>query len=251
MENILVDYRNRIAILTLDRSTTNAIDAELVRELRDCLQSIRDDSSVSGIVLTSASRKFFSIGFDIPALYDLSRGEFEHFYSSFNMLCIELYAFPKPAVAAVTGHATAGGCILALCCDYRFITNGRALMGVNEIRLGVPVPYPADCMLRRLIGTGPAREVIDTGRFYDPRESKKLGLVDEVIEPEQLMERAVEYSGEIAAYPHDAFAVGKMNRTGPVMEEIEQHRREREKTFLDLWYAEPARTLLGEAIEKF
>jgi enoyl-CoA hydratase/carnithine racemase len=251
MGNILVEHRNGTALLALDRGTTNAIDLNLVRELVDLLRSAGDDASVRGIVLTGAGGKFFSIGFDIPSLYDLGRTDFERFTTSFDTLCVELYTFPKPTVAAVGGHATAGGCILALCCDYRFVADGRTLMGVNEIKLGLPVPYPADCMLRGLLGTGGARRITDTGSFYGPRDARDIGLADEVVEQESLIPEAVAFVGEIGALPHGAFAVIKENRTLPVTEEIDRHRDEREQVFLDRWYAEPARTLLREAIAKF
>lgn len=76
---------------------------------------------------------------------------------------LALYTLPKPVVAAITGHAIAGGCILALCCDYRFISEGRKLMGLNEVKLGVPVPYLADRVLHALVGTRYAREIIESG----------------------------------------------------------------------------------------
>jgi enoyl-CoA hydratase/carnithine racemase len=74
-------------------------------------------------------------------------------------MCLEMLTISKPLVAGIAGHAIAGGCILSLCCDYRFISEGRKLIGLNEIKLGVPVPYVADCILRKLIGHRLARDV--------------------------------------------------------------------------------------------
>jgi enoyl-CoA hydratase/carnithine racemase len=97
---------------------------ELVDELGKLLERIEHDSSVSALVLGSSNDKFLSIGFDIPRLFELPREDFTTFFSEFNRVCLSLYTLPKPTIAAITGHAVAGGCILALCCDYRFIAEG-------------------------------------------------------------------------------------------------------------------------------
>jgi len=138
--------------------------------LAGIIEKIKHDANVKGIVLTSSNEKFFSIGFDIPGLFEFSKEDLSNFYRSFNQLSIALNTLPKPTIAAITGHAIAGGCILALCCDYRFIAEGRKLMGPNEIKLGVPIPYPADCILRSLVGTRNAREITDNGDFYEPEK---------------------------------------------------------------------------------
>ena len=113
----------------------------------------------------------------------------------FNQVCMELYTMPKPTVAAVTGHAIAGGCILALCCDYRFAAEGRKLMGLNEIRLGVPVPYLADCVLRQIVGARNAREIMETGEFYLPEQSLQIGMIDRVLPLEKVV------ADSIASFP--------------------------------------------------
>ena len=183
---IRTEVRDEVALVQLDRPVTNALDLELVHELGQALQGVRHDPHVRGLVLASSNVKFFSIGFDIPSLFDLPREEFQTFYRDFNRMCLDLYTLPRPAVAAITGHATAGGCILALCCDYRFIAEGRKLVGLNEIRLGVPVPYLADCILRHLVGVRLARDVMDSGEFYPPATSLQMGLVDQVLPLEQV-----------------------------------------------------------------
>jgi len=145
METIHVDFDDSIAMVMLNHGVTNAIDLQLVHELAQVLQSVLDHSNVRALVLTSTNEKFFSIGFDLPRLLKLSRDELTEFYSSFNRVCMQLHGLRKPTIAAIPGHAVAGGCILAICCDWRLIAEGRTLMGLNEIRLAVPVPYPVHC----------------------------------------------------------------------------------------------------------
>ena len=154
-------YKDKVAVLKLDRGVTNAINLEVINELAKVLKAVKADTNVHALVLSSTNDKFFSIGFDIPQLYNLSKKDFKLFYEIFNESCMGLYTFPKPTVAAITGHAIAGGFILALCCDYRIIGKGRKLMGLNEIKLGVPVPYLADCVLQNLIGIRNSREIVE------------------------------------------------------------------------------------------
>ncbi len=215
------------------------------------IQQLSNDPGVSAVVLSSSSANFFSIGFDIPELYDQSREEFGAFYRAVNQMCLDLYALPKPTVAAITGHAIAGGCILTLCCDYRFIASGRKLIGLNEVKLGVPVPYPADRMLRELVGMRPAREIMEAGEFYEPERALALGLVDRVLTLERLVDEAVEMAAELGSLPGAAYAMIKANRVESVVAEVQAHGAEKERAFIERWYSEETRKLLREAIKKF
>ena len=251
MELILVDYRDDVAVLKLNRGVTNAINLELLEQLAEHLKTIRDDPGLHSLVLSSANSKFFSIGFDIPHLFDPPKEDFRTFYHTFNQVCVTLYTLPKPTIAAITGHAIAGGCILALCCDYRLIGQGRKLMGLNEIKLGVPVPYPGDCILRHLTGMRNARHMLDTGTFYQPEQSLQMGIVDQVLPLEEVLPRAIEEARLLGAFPQKAFAAIKRNRVQPVESEITEGLAERENLFIELWYSPQARERLSEAISKF
>jgi enoyl-CoA hydratase/carnithine racemase len=248
---ITVDHQDKVAIVKLDRMVTNALDLELVTELSRILQGVKGDDGVGGLVLGSTNDKFFSIGFNLPELVELATPEFTTFYRAFNRLCLDLYAFSKPTVAALTGHAIAGGCILALCCDYRYLAEGKKLMGLNEVKLGVPVPYPADCMLRALVGPGHAREMMEVGEFYRPEQSLQMGLVDRVVPLAQVLPEATDRVRRLESFPRQAWWLIKRNRTEPVMAQILDGLEEREQRFLECWHANETRERLREAIEKF
>jgi enoyl-CoA hydratase/carnithine racemase len=202
-------------------------------------------------MLGSSNEKFFAIGFDIPQLFDLSRQDFESFYRAFNRLCLGLYTLPKPTVAAITGHAIAGGCILALCCDYRFIAAGRKLMGLNEIKLGVPVPYLADCLLRCIAGVRNAREIAESGEFYQPAESLQMGMVDRVLPLEQVLPDAIEKARSLGALPQEAYAIIKRNRVEEVETRVLTHLEDKMQLFLERWYSDATRERLREAVARF
>ncbi len=247
---ISVEHRERVAIVKLNRGVTNAINLQLVGELVEALQEAKQDPDVSSLVLTG-SEKFFSIGFDIPHLYGLAREDFRVYYRAFNRLCLDLYTLPKPTVAAITGHAIAGGCILALCCDQRFIAEGRKLMGLNEIKLGVPVPYPGDRILRDLVGARNAREIVEAGDFYPSEELLRMGVVDRVMQLEQVLPESIEKAASLGALPQEPFAVIKGNRVEAVAAQVLAQLEEKESVFLEQWYSGQTRELLKAAMERF
>ena len=251
MKMIRIEHHGEVAIVKLDRGVTNTIDLQLVEELSETLQGVTHDPGVRGLVLGSSNERFFSIGFDIPQLFGLARQDFKFFYQTFNRVCMDLYTLPKPTIAAITGHAIAGGCILALCCDYRFIAQGRKLMGLNEIRLGVPVPYLADCVLRHIVGVRYARDIMDIGEFYQPEESLQMGIVDQVLPLEQVLPKSIEKARLLGGSPQEAFAMIKRNRVERVEAQVLTRLEEKERFFVDRWYSDEARERLREAMEKF
>ena len=248
---VCVEYSDKVAILKLNRSVTNALNLQLVEELGETLREVRHSSDVHSLVLASSNDKFFSIGFDIPQLFELTREDFDSFYQTFNRMCLDLYTLPKPTVAAITGHAIAGGCILALCCDYRLIAAGRKLMGLNEIKLGVPVPYLADRVLWQIVGVRYAREITDMGEFYRPEELLRMGAVDQVLSSEQVLQKSVEKARLLGLLPQEALAAIKQNRVEMVEAQVLAHLEEKEQFFIERWYSAQARKRLQEAMERF
>jgi enoyl-CoA hydratase/carnithine racemase len=251
MKMIDITCHDGVAVVKLDRGVTNALDLDLVREIGKGLQNVKSDPSVRGIVLTSANEKFFSIGFDIPYLFELGREDVKIFYRTYNQTCMDLLTLPKPTIAAIGGHAIAGGCILTLFCDYRIIAAGRKLMGLNEVKLGVSVPYPADCMLRSLVGSRRAREIMEMGDFYEPEVLLQMGVVDRVLPPEEVLPEAIEQARHLGSMPQEAYAAIKRNRTEAVESEILARLEEKERLFLDCWFSDEARPRLRDAMEKF
>ncbi|MBU7017365.1 MAG: enoyl-CoA hydratase/isomerase family protein [Theionarchaea archaeon] len=251
MKMIQIDYHGSVAVVKLARSITNALNLQLITELQESLDKVNQDPDVHGIVISSSNDKFFSIGLDIPQLYPLSEKDFMNFYQVFNQVQIDLYTVPKPTVAAVTGHAVAGGCVLALCCDYRFISEGRKFMGLNEIKLGVSIPYPADCILRNVVGTRVARNIVDSGEFYLPEQLLATGLVDCVLPLEDVLPKSIEKAHMVGALPLKAFASIKQSRVEQVEAQIKKLLKEKEELFVKLWFSDEAREQLRKAMEKF
>jgi enoyl-CoA hydratase/carnithine racemase len=246
-----IDRDGPVAIVRLTRGVTNPINGELVGELAAAVRHAKEAPDIRGLVLASANDKFFSIGWDIPQLIGLTQSDFADFFRRYNRLCLDLYTLPKPTVAAITGHAIAGGCILALCCDYRYVADAKKLIGLNEIKLGAPLPYVVDCLLPALVGGRYAREIMESGDFYAPDAALRMGLADAVLPLDQVLSASVEKAKALGAMPEQAFAIIKGNRTEAIERQIAARLEEQERRFVECWYSAAARERLKEAAAKF
>jgi 3,2-trans-enoyl-CoA isomerase len=251
MEVIQCAERDGVALVTLNHGVTNAINAPVIRELGKILQQNKGNDGVHGLVITSANAKFFSIGFDLPEVYPLSQREFSEFFHLYNLLCLDLYTFPKPVISAITGHATAGGCIIALCTDFRLMAEGRSLIGMNETKLGLPVTYLADLLLRNLVGGSLARDIICRGDLYSPEAALRMGMVDEVFPLEEVVSAAIKKIKDIVAVSPAAFTIGKAYRVRSNTAQVRATMKEDEQEFVTQWFSPAPHQQLGEALKQY
>jgi enoyl-CoA hydratase/carnithine racemase len=248
MSSVSIEPRENVGVVRLTYGVTNPIGPELVESLSSALRQAR--SEFQALVLAGGD-KFFSIGFDLPTLLDLDRSGMTAFFHGFGDLVLDLYTLPMPTVCAVKRHAVAGGTILMLTTDYRFASSGRTLVGLNEIRLGVPVPYAADLMLRQLVAERVATEVICRGELVEASSMQASGLVDRILPADDVESHAVEFAAELAGFSPDAFAALKENRVEEVKKRYDAHGRERNERFLDVWFTPSAQEGLREAAKTF
>jgi enoyl-CoA hydratase/carnithine racemase len=249
MTKIRIENRGNVAVLTLNNGTTNAISPDLVIQFSEILNEIRNEAE--GLVLFGG-KKFFSIGLDLLTLIKLNRSEMTDFWYKFNHLVFDLYTMLLPTVCAISGHAVAGGNVLALTGDYRFATSDETKkIGLNEIKLGVPVPYLADLILRQVVGDRAASRMIYSGEFISISEAKAIGLIDETYSDEILEQRAVEKVAELASFQSQAFSEIKSNRVEEIKSRYEKNYKSKHEFLLDCWFSEPAQKLLKDASKKF
>ena len=251
MTLVEIEKKDNVGILKLNNGVTNPLDLGFLNEILDNLDKLKNDPDVTSVVFTSNNTKFFSIGFNLPVLTKQNQSEVISFYTTYNRLCMELYTFTKPTVAAITGHAVAGGCILTLCCDQRFIAGGHKLMGVNEVKLGVPVPYPGACMLQQIVGVRAAGMMMEVGDFYEPPDLLGMGLVDQVIPLDDLLPKSIEKAREMGELPNDIYNQIKSSRTELVENMVMPRLAEKEQKFIECWFSEDTRKRLVEAAKKF
>jgi len=248
MTRIVREHQGNVAVLTLNNGVTNAISPDLVGELSKNLHEIRNEAK--GLLLCGGD-KFFSIGFDLPALITMNRAEMSDFFYQFNQLTLDLYTLPFPSACVLSGHAIAGGNILAMACDYRFAASATNKIGVNEVRLGLPVPYLADMILRQIVGDRAATGMLYGGEFISFTAAAAIGLIDETHPEERLKQAAMEKIAGLAVLNALAFSAIKTNRFEEIKNHYEKNGRLKNEFFLDCWFSESTRETLGAAARKF
>jgi len=169
-----------LAVLRLDKPRGNAIDEELVGELRQACADLEADDGVRGVLLASAHPKLFCPGLDLVSLVEYDRARLQRFMAAFGLMLSALYGLRKPVVAAVSGHAVAGGCILAMAADWRVLRRGGVSVGLNEVKVGVPLPLSVCALLRATVPPGALSRVALLGRNFADEEALAAGLADEL-----------------------------------------------------------------------
>jgi enoyl-CoA hydratase/carnithine racemase len=182
------------------RASANALDTELLSRLHDAITAAPGNGA-QAIVLSSAFPAFFSGGMDVPHLMSIDFAAMTKAWRTFFAVCRALAESPVPVVAAVSGHAPAGGCVLALCCDYRIMARGNARIGLNETQVGLAVPDCIQHLMRRLVGPYRAERLVVAGAMLDAETAARLGVVDELVGPDELGPRALAWLEELLRLP--------------------------------------------------
>jgi enoyl-CoA hydratase len=209
-ETISVERDGAIALVTLNRpKVLNALNVLMIRELREAFAGLDADESVRAIVLTGAGEKSFAAGADIGELGALPNPvaavELVHRGQA---LTLELERMRTPTIAAVNGFALGGGCELAMACDIR-LASDKARFGQPEVTLGLLPGYGGTQRTARLLGRGMAMYLCLSGEMIDAREAHRIGLVERVLPPEELLAEAKRIAGVIASRAPLAVAATK------------------------------------------
>ena len=207
--SVRVAREGAVAVVTIDRQDAlNALDVATLSELRDRLRELGGDAGVRALVLTGAGDRAFVAGADIKYMSGLSPEQAKDWGTLGHEAGTLLETMPKATIAALNGFALGGGCELALACDIRFAST-RARLGQPEISLGIIPGWGGTQRLARATTLGFAKELIFTGRLVDADEALSRGLVDAVVEPEELLPKALETARLIASKSPVALAAAK------------------------------------------
>ncbi len=242
-----LEKKNGIAILTFSRGKVNALNGAVINELRNCLESIEVDDQVKAVILTG-SGKFFSFGFDIPEFLPYTKDQFTEFLTGFADLYSYIFLYPKPVIGALNGHTVAGGCMLALACDYRVMTRGKGKISLNEIGFGASVFAGTVEMLRFLVGSAQAQNILCSGAMYSPEEALDMGMVQELASEEDLMRAAMNAAGNLSSKPSAAFASIKFLLRKPVADEMKGREAASIKEFVEIWYSDETRAMVKNIV---
>jgi enoyl-CoA hydratase len=202
------EERDGIVTLRLAHGKASAMDVELLQALIDALEAASD---AHAIVLTGTG-SIFCAGVDLFRMTNEGAPYVERFFPLLRDAIAKLFGMPVPVVAAANGHAIAGGCILVCACDYRLMADGNGRIGVPELLVGVPFPEVALKVMQFAVPN--VAPLVMTGRTMLPQEARTLGLIDEVVEPAALMDRAFAMAAQLASIPRESFRMTKQTLRG-------------------------------------
>jgi len=231
---IEVSHHRDIAILTMVHGKANALSTAFCDALSAC---VREASAARAIVITGRGH-IFSAGVDLPLLLEGGPAYVREFLPALHRLYDTIFFHPKPIVAALNGHAVAGGCVLACATDRRLMAAGGGRIGVTELLVGVPFPPLAFEIMRYATAPQFFPSVIFTGATFGPPQAIERGLIDEIVEPDALMERALTAAEELATLSPAAFALTKKQMRQTVAERTAANERSYGGDVTELWVAQ-------------
>src|SRR5262245_2184842 len=223
-----------VLTLRLAHGKANALDVELLDALARELDGASED--VRALVLTGTG-SIFSAGVDLFRFTQGGADYVRHFLPLLSRSLRTLFTFPRPVVAAVNGHAIAGGCVIALAADVRLMADGDGRIGLPELLVGVPFPTVALEVVRFAVPREKLQSLIYTGRTLTAREALEAGLIGEVVPPDALPSRAQEIARELALIPPPVYRLTKQSLRAEALKRIEQGGEALDRAALELWSA--------------
>lgn len=190
MSNLKIDKKEGYTIVQMNRGKVNAINREMVRDLQQTFESLAEDDSVLGVILTGQPH-YFSAGLDLIELYQYDKKEISEFFSAFGSLYLQLVQFKKPFISAITGHSPAGGTVLAVTSDNRYMAAGdNYVIGLNEVAVNIQISQNLTEIYAYWMGYGLASRYILEGKLLNGHEAESSGLVDAIVPLEAVLETA-------------------------------------------------------------
>ena len=243
-----IEMRDGVGVLRLAHGKVNALDLELLEQIGTELDGIA--ASNAGALIVTGRGNSFSAGVDLFRLLDGGKDYLNRFLPELTRTLVKLYTFPKPVVAAINGHAIAGGCILAAACDYRLMARGSGRIGVPELAVGVPFPLIAIEILRDVMPDRHTQDVVYNGTTYPVELARERGLVDELVASDRLEDRAIEVAERFASIPAASFRLTKQLLRGHAMDRWHREAEAVDRQVLDAWASEEVQSAIRSYLDK-
>ncbi|XP_026285261.1 enoyl-CoA delta isomerase 1, mitochondrial [Frankliniella occidentalis] len=232
--NVEVDDKSGVAVVTLNRPPVNSLNTPLLTELGAAIKNLEDNKS-RGMILTSSSDTVFSAGLDILEMYNTPKDQLSAFWTTLQSTWLSLYRSSFPTVAAINGHSPAGGCLLALSCEYRVMVGPKFSIGLNETQLGIVAPPWFVICMRDVIGHRQTELALTTGRLFSAPEALKIGLIDSMVSNKaEAMAEAQKFITQFAKIPPLARKLTKESVRGEGIRYMEDNMIDDLQIFMDL-----------------
>ncbi|SEK27486.1 3,2-trans-enoyl-CoA isomerase [Maribacter orientalis] len=190
MKTLVLTKKESYTIVQMNRGKVNAINHEMVNELSEVFNILENDPEVKGVILTGKPH-YFSAGLDLIEFYQYDEKQIQEFFTAFGGLYLQLVQFKKPFISAITGHSPAGGCVLAVTSDNRFMAEGDTyVIGLNEVAVNIQISQNLTEIYAFWMGDGLAHRYILEGKLLNGKEALVAGLVDELVPLDKVLERS-------------------------------------------------------------
>lgn len=229
-----IQQHGNLREIRLDRPPVNALNPELMTALATAVRAAAADGA-RGLVL-SGGPKVFSAGLDVPYLLTLEPEPLRRAWNVFFEGARALAESPIPVVAAVGGHSPAGGCVLALCCDYRVMAHGPFRIGLNEVEVGLVVPEAIQYLLQRVVGRYRAERLLVAGAMVEAEQAQAIGLVDELADVDHVATRARLWLEDLLARPNQALLATRRLARADLVAALRDPARMDLDGFLHAWF---------------
>ena len=241
-----IERNGPVALLRLENGKANAMGPSFIERLDALLGQIGDARAA---VITGQGSAF-SAGLELPSLIDLDRATMREFIFRFSAAMLRVFELPIPVVAAVNGHAVAGGCVLALQADLRIGADRDARIGLNETQLGIGLPAAVVETLRWQV-PGPSLAAIALeGRLFSPREALQAGVLHELVPEGELLERSLQRASSLAALPPAGVRMVKQSLRRPAAAAARASEAAEADRWLDTWFAPDSQERLRQTVAR-
>lgn len=248
---IKVEKRDQYEILILNRGKANPINNDMVTAIRENLVRIKNDPGIRGIIWTGNTPGYFSVGLDLKELYFYNEPQIQEFWENWDAMVMELIKFPKPMIAAINGYSPAGGCVLAVTCDYRMMSEGeKFVIGLNEAAVGIVVPEYIYQVYAFWIGSRQAYHNLLRGRLLSVKEAHECKLVDEVHPMEELLPAAEKEMQRILRVPDNILINSKRHMRAAMVDRLEQVPKPDPKAKLAAWFDPKSRAMMKMLVDQ-
>jgi enoyl-CoA hydratase len=250
MDGLMINRKqvsDNVTVVQFDHGPVSALDLEFTLAIRAELAELSD---LGAALVVMGTGKAFSAGVDLHRILDGGDDYADQFVPALDGLFSDFFAYRRPVVAAVNGHAIAGGGVIAACADHRFMAEGNARIGFTELLLGVAFPASGLTAVRYATGDVGVADLVYTGATLLPAEAQERGLIDEVVPEAELLDRAIAKAERLAAIPAAAFTHTKRSLRDRFWTELETTGPQRDAEMLEVWKSPEARATIAAYVEK-
>jgi len=246
-----VEKQGKVAVLELNRKPVNSFSLDFLQEINEGLDKLENDRDCQGLIVTSGLPKVFSAGLDlVKEVYNpADQKRLATFWQAFQEMWLRVYGSRLLTMAAINGHALAGGCVLSLACDYRVMADGSRI-GMVETEAGVPPPFWVYNNLATVVGNGVAEKVIISSKRYIAEEALAIGLVDKVVPKDKVLGATRSQMDEWIVLPGRTMELTKKIMRRDAVEALENRREEDIKEFVDCIMEDEVQKAIGKQIER-